>query len=106
MHLLSAGSLHKHIKVALISQGDTFSPVSFIAVLDCIFRLYDGANAGMTVGEGNHTVRMSKFGYADDAALIDENGGQATARVTSLAVGSLDDEEQGDAYPRDYSNKC
>ena len=72
-------------------QGDIFSSLSFIAGLDRIFRLYDRANAGMTVGEGNNTVRMSKFGYADDAALIDENAGQATARVTSLAVGSLDD---------------
>ena len=43
------------------------------------------------MGEGNNTVRMSKFDYADDAALIDENAGQATARVTSLAVGSIDD---------------
>ena len=45
----------------------------------------------MTVGEGNNTVRMSKFEYADDAAVIEENARQTTARVTSLAVGSLDD---------------
>ena len=73
-----------------VLQGDIFSPVSFIAGLDHIFRLCDCANAGKTVGEGNNIVCMSKFGYADDAALIDENAGQATARVTSLAVGSLD----------------
>ena len=42
------------------------------------------------MGEGNNTVRMSKFEHADDAALIDENAGQAMARVTSLVVGSLD----------------
>ena len=45
----------------------------------------------MTVGTGAHTVRMAKFEYADDAALIDEDAGQATARVTSLAAGSIAD---------------
>ena len=74
-----------------VLQGDIFSPVSFITSLDRICRLYGRANAGMTVGERNNTVRMSKFEYADDAALIGENAGQATAHVTSLAVGSLDD---------------
>ena len=72
-------------------QGDVFSPVCFIAGLDRIFRLYDHVNPGMTVGTGAHTVRMAKFEYADDAALIDENAGQATARVTSLAAGWIAD---------------
>ena len=45
----------------------------------------------MTVGTGAHTVRMATFEYADDAALIDEDVGQATARVTSLAAGSIAD---------------
>ena len=45
----------------------------------------------MTVGTGAYTVCMSKFEYADDAALIDEDAKQATARVTSLAIGSLED---------------
>ena len=62
-------------------QEDIFSPVCFIAGLDPIFRLYDHVNPGMTVGMGAHTVRMAKFEYADDAALIDEDAGRATARV-------------------------
>ena len=74
-----------------VLQGDIFSPVCFIAGLDRIFRLYDQVNPGMTVGTGAHTVRMAKFEYADDAALIDEDAGQATARVTSLAAGSIAD---------------
>ena len=74
-----------------VLHGDIFSPVSFIAGFDRIFMLYDHANAGMSVGEGNNTVRMSKFEYADDAALIDENAAQAMARVTSLSVGFLND---------------
>ena len=49
----------------------------------------------MTVGTGAHIVRMAKFEYADDAVLIDEDAGQATgqatARVTSLAAGSIVD---------------
>ena len=74
-------------------QGDIFSPVCFIAGLDRIFRLYDHVNPGMTVsvGTGAHTIRMAKFEYADDAALIDEDAGQATARVTTLAAGSIAD---------------
>ena len=71
-----------------VLQGDIFSPVCFIAGLDRIFRLYDHVNPGMTVGTGAH---MAKFEYADDAALIDEDAGQATARVTSLAAGSIAD---------------
>ena len=73
-----------------VLQGDIFSPVCFIACLDRIFRLYDTVNPGMTVGTGAHTVRMAKFEYADDAALIDEDAGQATARaIISLAAGSI-----------------
>ena len=67
-----------------VLQGDIFSPVCFIAGLDRIFRLYDQVNPGMTVGTGAHTVRMAKFEYADDAALIDEDAGQATARVAQF----------------------
>ena len=63
----------------------------FIAGLDRISRLYDHANPGMTVGTGARTVRMAKFEYADDAALVDEDAGKATARVTSLAAGSIAD---------------
>ena len=74
-----------------VLQGDIFSPVCFIAGLDRIFRLYDHVNPGMTVGMGAHTVRTAKFEYADDAALIDEDAGQATARVPSLAAGSIAD---------------
>ena len=72
-------------------QGDIFSPVCFIAGLDRIFRLYAHMNLGMTVGTGAHTVRMAKFEYADDAALINEDVGQATARVSLLAAGSIAD---------------
>ena len=56
-----------------------------------IFRRYYHLNPGMTVGTGGHNVRMAKFEYADDAALIDEDAGQATARVTWLAAGSIAD---------------
>ena len=34
---------------------------------------------------------MSKFEYADDAALVDADAATATARVTALAAGSLTD---------------
>ena len=74
-----------------VLQGDTFSPMGFIAGLDNLFRLHDHVKPGMTVGTGAHAVCMAKFDYADDAALIEEDAAQATARVTSLAVGSIAD---------------
>ena len=37
-----------------------------------------------------NTVCASKLEYADEAALIDENFEQASARVTSIAKGSLE----------------
>ena len=63
----------------------------FIAGLDRIFRLNDHVNPGMTGGTGVDTVRVATFECAYDAALIDEDERQATAWVTSLAVGSIED---------------
>ena len=58
-----------------------------------IFRLDDGPNVGsmVVVGEGEERVLVSKSEYADDAALIDENSAQASAIVTSVAKGSVED---------------
>ena len=74
-----------------VLQGDIFSPVSFIAGLGRIFRRHDINNSGVTVGAGENAVCVSKLEYADDAALIDENVEQASARVTSIAKGSLEE---------------
>ena len=74
-----------------VLQGDIFSPVSFIAGLDKIFRTHDVGNSGVVVGNGDSSVLMSKFEYADDAALIDENTTLASARVTAHAEWSLED---------------
>ena len=74
-----------------VLQGDIFSPVSFIAGLDRISRRHDISNSGVTVGTGENTVCVSKLEYADDAALIDENVEQASARDTSIAKGSLEE---------------
>ena len=59
--------------------------------LDRIFRMHDLQNPGVTVGVGESTTIMSKFEYADDAALVDADAVTATARVTALAAGSLTD---------------
>ena len=74
-----------------VLQGDIFSPVAFIAGLDRIFRMHDLQNPGVAVGVGESTTIMSKFEYADDAALVDADAATATARVTALAAGSLAD---------------
>ena len=36
-------------------------------------------------------MKMSKFEYADDAALVDDDAATATTRVTAIAAGSLND---------------
>ena len=36
-------------------------------------------------------MNMSKFEYADDAALVDDDAATATTRVTAIAAGSLND---------------
>ena len=70
-----------------VLQGDIFCPTAFIAGLDTIFRTHDG----VVVGNGDSSVLMSKFEYADNAALIAGNTTMASARVTAIAEGSLED---------------
>ena len=53
--------------------------------------MHDLQNPGIAVGEGESTTIMSKFEYADDAALVDADAATATAIVTALAAGSLTD---------------
>ena len=66
-------------------------PPTYAHLLVSIFRRHDISNPGVTVGTGENTVCVSKLEYADDAALIDENVEQASARVTSIAKGSLEE---------------
>ena len=53
--------------------------------------MYDLQNPGVAVGVGESTTIMSKFEYADDAALVDADDATATARVTALPAGSNGD---------------
>ena len=43
------------------------------------------------MGEEESAILVSKFEYADDAALVDENDALASTRVTALATGSMTD---------------
>ncbi len=53
--------------------------------------MHDLQNPGVAVGVGESTTMISKFEYADDAALVDADAATATTRVTALAAGSLTD---------------
>ena len=53
--------------------------------------MHDLQNPGVAVGVGESTTTMSKFEYADDAALVDADAATANARVTALAAGSITD---------------
>ena len=66
-------------------QRDIFSTAAFIA------GSMTSKPPCVPVGVGESTTIMSKFEYADDAALVDADAATATARVTALAAGSLTD---------------
>ena len=53
--------------------------------------MHDLQNPCVAVGVGESTTIMSKFEYADHAALIDADAATATARVTALAAGAITD---------------
>ena len=53
-----------------VLQGDIFSPVSFIAGLDKLFRTHDIANSGVVVGNGDSSVLMSKFEYVSTPTTL------------------------------------
>ena len=74
-----------------VLQGDVFSPIACIVGLDRICRRHDVNTAGVTVGSGDSSMNKSKFEYADDAALVDDDAATATTRVTASAAGSLND---------------
>ena len=90
------------VRVRLPSEVNVMSESFNIerGVLPCLVHCWPGqnlqdahnvANSGVVVGNGDSSVIMSKFEYADDAALIDGNTTLASARVTALAEGSLED---------------
>ena len=74
-----------------VLQADIFSPVAFVVGLERIFRRHDVHTAGVTVGSGESFMNMSKFEYADDAAVVDDDAATSTTRVTAIVVGSLND---------------
>ena len=74
-----------------VLQEDIFSPIAFIAGLYRICRRHDVHTAGVTVGSGESSMKMSKFEYADGAALVDDDAATATTRVTAIAARSLND---------------
>jgi len=73
-----------------VIQGDIFSPPSFTLALDRIFRRYDVRCDGVG-GPPLKCPRVPKLEYADDAALLNANASDASERLTSLAIGGLQD---------------
>ena len=68
-----------------------------------IFKLHDTDEAGVTVGNPPHEVRISSLEYADDAGLLDETTEQASTRVTAIANGSRDDAAMEISIPKTKS---
>ena len=68
-----------------VVQGDITSPLYFILALELILRKHD-SNRNKGVRFRNTTV--DTLGYADDAALLDDDINVSTTRVTSIASGS------------------
>ena len=72
-----------------VLQGDITSPVYFILALEAIILRAHDNHPRKGIPFGGKIVHT--LGYADDAALLDENSLIATARVTDIAVGSKAD---------------
>ena len=71
-----------------VVQGDIVSPLLFILALDQIIQKYDRAGKGVKCGK-ELTVRV--LGYADDAAMAEEEAADMTTRLTAVADGSEKD---------------
>ena len=71
-----------------VVQGDITSPLYFILALELLLKTHDtSTNKGVDFG----SLRVSTLGYADDAALLDNNLTVATERVTNISRGSRQD---------------
>ena len=71
-----------------VVQGDITSPLYFILALELILRTHDNAS-GKGIRFGDKVV--DTLGYADDAALLDNDIAISTTRVTAIAQGSRKD---------------
>ena len=71
-----------------VVQGDITSPLYFILALELILKKHD-THEGKGVQLGDQLVHT--LGYADDAALLDNNIQVASRRVNAIASGSKAD---------------
>ena len=68
-----------------VIQGDIISPILFIIALDELIQEFDKESEGVKCGR---ILKLKVLGYADDAALIEENVAKMTERLTSIANAS------------------
>ena len=80
-----------------VVQGDITSPLYFILALELILKTHDNMpNKGVLFG----ALRVSTLGYADDAALLDNELATASKRVTAIAQGSRRDADMEISIPK------
>ena len=68
-----------------VVQGDIISSILFNLALDELVKTYDVHGSGVKCGNG---LVVCILGYADDAALLEEEIDVMTKRLTSLADGA------------------
>ena len=73
-----------------VIQGDITSPIYFTLALELILKRYD-VNPHRGVQFQGQQVHTLGYGYADDAALLDDNIDVAADRVSSIVFGSTRD---------------
>ena len=74
-----------------VLQGDIMSSLFFILALEYILRWHDNMQGkGVNLSSMPPTCVFT-LGYADDAALLDEDIKVSTTRVTSISSGSRQD---------------
>ena len=80
-----------------VIQGDIMSPVLFILALDQLIQNCDRQARGIKAGR---LLRFKVFGYADDAALVDDDVGSMTTRLTLIADTSRDEADMYVSLPK------
>ena len=83
-----------------VVQGDIISPILFILALEQLIRQHDVHGDGVACGE---FFKVRILGYADDAAMLDQDTQTMTIRLTALADAAKQEADMEVSMPKTFS---
>ena len=83
-----------------VVQGDIISPILFILALEQLIRQNDVHGDGVACGE---FFKVRILGYADDAAMLDQDTQTMTIRLTPLADAAKQEADMEVSMPKTFS---